>query len=116
MKRRSISILWMMWIIALVAINIAAARSVFTHRSVFAEGLLVGALPMACILASAFIRAGEPATNRRYWRGFIPVGVISLGIYLYVASWRWRDVLHPLMRLFLQPVANAIDVQIDALL
>ena len=73
-------LVWLMVIVAFIALNCAALRAGFERRSPSRLFLCLGCLPMANILAAGFLLGVRYPGIRRFLVGFETFGAMSLGV------------------------------------
>jgi hypothetical protein len=78
-------IVWGMAFVALVALNSGAIRAAFGFEPYVAQALILGALPMANVLAVGILIGQRRPGNRPFLLGFEAFGAIALTLSVAVA-------------------------------
>ena len=78
MKAPRIRIAWVMFAVAVFAIDLTVMRALLDHLSPLGEELLFGALPMANVLAVGLLIAQQHVRSRPFLLGFELFGAIAL--------------------------------------
>jgi hypothetical protein len=94
-------IAWVMVIVAIAALNLTAIRAIQDSETLAGEFLVVGALPMANILAVGILIGRRRRGSRPFFLGFEAFGVISLALYVVSAIFFRDRVFDPYLHLFL---------------
>jgi hypothetical protein len=103
-------ITWVMVAVAIAALDLTAIRAMHDSETLVGEFLVVGALPMANILAVGILIARRRRGSRPFFLGFEEFGVIALALYV-VSTISFRDrVVEPYLNLFqfLDPILEGI--------
>jgi uncharacterized membrane protein YeiB len=84
-RRRRFRTASVMAFVALAAFDLAAIRTLGDYRSERGDLLLVGALPMANVLAVGMLTGLQDLRGRRFLLGFEAFGAMALAFYLLMA-------------------------------
>jgi hypothetical protein len=101
MKGRRFRIAWVMALIAIAAFDFAVIRTLGDYRSPMGDLLLVGAMPMANVLAVGLLSGHRRPGSRAFLLGFEAFGAMALASFLFLAIFFNR-----VPRLYVRPVVN----------
>jgi hypothetical protein len=82
-----------MVVVAIVALNLVAIRVLLGFRSLMGELLILGALPMANVLAVGLVIGQRRPGNRPFLLGFVPFGAMALAVYVATATSFPREIV-----------------------
>ena len=82
-----------MVVVAIVALDLVAIRALLGFRSLMGELLILGALPMANVLAVGLLIGQRRPGNRPFLLGFVPFGAMSLALYVAMATSFPREIV-----------------------
>ena len=86
MKVPRFRIVSIMLVVAIAALNFVAIRTHVGFRSLMGELLMLGALPMANVLAVGLLIGQRRPGNRSFLVGFVPFGAMALALYVAMAT------------------------------
>jgi hypothetical protein len=104
-----------MAIIAIVAINLGAIRLWSVSAGPAAgggfsrltnQGLVLGGLPMANLLAVGFLVSRRNFASRPFLLGFEVFGAMALGLYIAIASLFTKELLFPYVHSVILPLGD----------
>ena len=105
MKVPRLRIAWVMVAIAIAALDFAAIRASLDIPEV---GLLVlGALPMANVLAVGILVGQQRPGSRPFLLGFEVFGAMALAVYVILATYLRHEAVEPYLGLFI-PIVEII--------
>jgi len=108
---------WLMAIIAIVAINLGAMRLWSASVGPDAgegfsrltnQGLVLGGLPMANLLAVGFLVGRRHFASRPFLLGFEVFGAVALGLYVAVATLFTKELLFPYVHSVILPLGKPV--------
>ena len=82
MKTPRFRIAWVMVVVAVAALDFAAIRAFLGSKSLAADSLLLGALPMANVLALGILTGQRRPRSSPFLLGFGTFGAIALAVYV----------------------------------
>jgi hypothetical protein len=82
-----------MVVVAVVALNLVPIRALLGFRSLMGELLILGALPMANVLAVGLLIGKRRPGNRPFLLGFVPFGAMALALYVAVVTSVPREIV-----------------------
>lgn len=85
MKVPRIRIAWVMFAVAILAVDFAVIREFLDYASPLGAELLFGALPMANVLVVGLLIAQQRPRSRQFLLGFELFGAIALASYIDLA-------------------------------
>jgi hypothetical protein len=94
-----------MVMVAIVALNLVAIRALLGFRSLMGELLILGALPMANVLAVGLVIGQRRTGNRPFLLGFVTFGAMALALFVAVATSVPREVV----KSCLTPVSDYLE-------
>jgi hypothetical protein len=97
-------IAWVMVFVAVAAINFAAVRLELDHHNEFGEMLVLGAMPMASVLAVGLLFGLRRPDRRPYLFGFTLFGAMALVFSVILNVFFREATLVPYVSLFLEPL------------
>ena len=106
---------WLMVLIAIVAINLGAMRLWCASAGPDAgegfsrltnQGLVLGGLPMANLLAVVFLVGRRHFASRPFLLGFEVFGAMALGLYVAVATLFTKELLFPYVHAVILPLGK----------
>ena len=106
---------WLMAIIAIVAINLGAIRLWSVSAGPAAgggfsrlanQGLVLGGLPMANLLAVVLLVGRRHFASRPFLLGFEVFGAMALGLYVAVATLFTKELLFPYVHAVILPLGK----------
>jgi hypothetical protein len=101
-------IAWVMVVVAVAAINFAAVRLELDHHNEFGEMLVLGAMPMASVLAVGLLFGLRRPDRRPFLLGFTLFGAMAL-VFSVILMVFFREATVGLYRsLFLEPLWRII--------
>jgi hypothetical protein len=101
-------IAWAMVFVAVAAINFAAVRAVLVNPGPISEALVIGALPMASVLAVGLLFGRGRPDRRPFLLGFTSFGAAALTAYVIQAVFFADATVMPYLRLFIEPLVQTI--------
>jgi hypothetical protein len=103
-------IAWVMLAIAITALDFWAIRACFDLYGSWAELLLLGALPMANVLAVGLLVAQQRPKSRPFLLGFETFGAAALALFAVLVICFRRETVTPYVDLALRPVFRIIGL------
>jgi hypothetical protein len=88
-------------VIAIAALDFAVIRTLADYRTATGDLLLVGAMPMANVLAVGMLAGLRSLRSRPFLLGFEAFGALALAFYLILSIFFYR-----VPRLYVQPVTD----------
>jgi hypothetical protein len=82
-----------MLVVAIAALDFVAIRALFGFRSLMGELLILGALPMANVLAVGLASRQRRPGTRPFLLGFVPFGAMALALYVATATSFPREIV-----------------------
>jgi hypothetical protein len=92
-------ITWVMFAVAIAALNLGAIRAVFDRNSRTSYLLGIGAMPMANVLAVGLLIGHRRRKSRRFLSGFVVFGALALAVYVAVARSFADDLINTYIKL-----------------
>jgi hypothetical protein len=108
MKAPRFRIAWVMVAVAISALDFWAIRAVLEFPTPKGELLIVGALPMANVLAFAILIGLWRPASRPFLLGFQAFGAIALALYVAGAIFFFDELVMSYLASFLRPIATVI--------
>jgi hypothetical protein len=99
-------IAWGMVAVAIAALDFAAIRASLDIRE--AVLLVLGALPMANVLAVGILIAQQRPGSRPFLLGFEAFGAMALALYVGLLSWRPRGLVIPYLLSLIRVLEQAV--------
>ena len=110
LKAPRFGIAWVMVFVAVAAINFAAVRLELDHHTEFGEMLVLGALPMASVLAVGLLFGLRRPDRRPCLFGFTLFGAMALVFSVILNVFFREATLVPYVSLFLEPLWSIIGL------
>jgi hypothetical protein len=110
-------IAWVMFAVAIAALNFGAIRACFDSPFAWNEFVLLGALPMANVLGLGLLIAQQRPKSRPFLLGFVTFGAAALALYVALlilltdpsgASTTYGDLINWYIGLADYPIGAAI--------
>jgi hypothetical protein len=101
-------IAWVMVFVAVAAINFAAVRLELDHHTKFGEMLVMGAMPMASVLAVGLLFGLRRPDRRSFLFGFTLFGAMALVFSVILIVFFGEATVYPYVSLFLKPLWRVI--------
>jgi hypothetical protein len=102
-------IAWLMIAVAIAGLDFAAIRAMSSSST--GELLILGALPMANVLAVGMLIGLRRPGSRPFLLGFEAFGAMALGLYVVLASFFRPEVVYPYLTLFLAPIEKIVGLE-----
>jgi hypothetical protein len=107
MKMPRFRIAWVMVFVAVAALNLTVFRAA-EDLPFNTSALLVGAMPMASVLAIGLIFGYRWHGSRPFLLGFESFGLMALAFFVVLAVWFYHETVGPYVSLFIEPLAKII--------
>jgi hypothetical protein len=101
-----------MVIVAVIALNFAAVRAALARGSTVVDLLVIGALPMASVLALGGLVGCARPSSRVFLLGFTVFGVMASLIFIALTLFFAAAVLMPYFALLLTPVERIANPRV----
>jgi hypothetical protein len=108
LKAPRFRIAWVMVFVAVSAINFAAVRLELHHHTEFGEMLVLGAMPMASVLAVGLLFGLGRPDRRPCLFGFTLFGAMALAFSIILIVFFGEATLVPYLSLFLAPLEQIV--------
>jgi hypothetical protein len=101
-------IAWVMVFVAVAALNFAAVRAVLVHPGPSSELLVVGAMPMASVLAVGLMFGRRRPERHPFLLGFTSFGAVAMAIFVVLAVFFADATVDYYLRLLVGPLVQII--------
>jgi hypothetical protein len=101
-------IAWVMVAVAIVAIDVAALREGLKSNSIKAQPLIVGALPMASVLAVGLLIGHQRPGSCPFLVGSEAFGAMGLAFYVVLVGCFVYEVIVPYLGLVYAPIQKTL--------
>ena len=108
MKAPRFRIAWIMVVIAISALDFWAIRAALQFPTPKGQSLILGALPMANVLAFAILIGLWRPASRPFLVGFQAFGAIALALYMVGAIFFYDELVMSYIALFLRPIGRVV--------
>lgn len=108
MKVPRFSIALLMVIVALAALDLETIRAMPVIRPPTSELLVLGALPMANVLAVDLLLSQRRPASRPFLLGFAAFGVVALALYVALVAFSPETVATLYVRPLIEPISRTI--------
>ena len=109
MKAPRYRIGWLMVAVAIAALDFAAIGAILSSGTGdFGIFLLLGALPMANVLAVGILIGLQSSGSSPFLLGFEAFGAMALALYVALLSWRPRGLVNPYLLSFIRVLEQTV--------
>ena len=108
MKPPSFRLFWIMVAVAIVALDFMVIRRSVDYRTPTGDFLLVGALPMANMLAIGTLVGQRRPGSRPFLLGFVAFGAMALAVFVAGAIFFTDQLVMPYLAFFLRHIMKIV--------
>jgi hypothetical protein len=101
-------IAWIMVAVAIAAFDFMVIRRLVDYRTPTGDFLLLGALPMANVLAIGMLVGQRRPGSRPFLLGFVAFGAMALAVFVAGAIFFTDELVMPYLALVLRPMVTII--------